>query len=332
MCRRDTCRTNNFLVIRRLKDSGSYPASPCNVQFVLGETAKTVRVPVLGDTHDEGSETLTLALSAPFGAALSDAEATGTIVNTGPMPGAWVTRFGRTVALQAVEAIGARVDGAHGAAGAHVVVGGVELAGVGGAAGALLDGRGDSPVAAGAENRPSPLDDTGAMSGRELWLGSSFRLATKGEDGAPAWTAWGRFATSGFDGKEPGLSLSGDVTTGFLGADASLERGLAGVAVGVSEGEGSFRDDAGDDAGDGAGTVESSLTSVFPYGLRPPMGRGVLTPYAGVSMAGGARTLRIGARWNAAPAFALALEASRGAADGDGEPATAAALRAAYRW
>ena len=42
MCRRDTGRTNNFLVIRKLKDSGSYPASPCNVQFVLGEIAKSL--------------------------------------------------------------------------------------------------------------------------------------------------------------------------------------------------------------------------------------------------------------------------------------------------
>ncbi len=43
MCRRDTGRTNNFLVIIRLKDFRSYPASPCNVQFVLGERAKGYR-------------------------------------------------------------------------------------------------------------------------------------------------------------------------------------------------------------------------------------------------------------------------------------------------
>ena len=97
------------------------------------------------------------------------------------------------------------------------------------------------------------------MTGRELLLGSSFQFGTGGEDGGPSWTAWGRVATSGFEGREDDLSLSGDVTTGFLGADMARERWLAGVAVGLSEGEGSFDDGAG------GGAVESSLTSVFPY-------------------------------------------------------------------
>ena len=108
------------------------------------------------------------------------------------------------------------------------------------------------------------------MTGRALLLGSSFRLGAGGEAGGPAWTAWGRFATSGFDGEEAGLSLSGDVTTGFLGADVSLARWRAGLAVGMSEGEGSFDDGAGG----GRGTVESSLTSVYPY-ARVDLGDGV---------------------------------------------------------
>ena len=40
MCRRDTGRTNNFIFIMMLKDFRRYPASPCNVQFVLGEAAQ----------------------------------------------------------------------------------------------------------------------------------------------------------------------------------------------------------------------------------------------------------------------------------------------------
>ena len=39
MCCRDTGRTNNFLVIRRLKDFGSYSASPCNPRFGLAVPA-----------------------------------------------------------------------------------------------------------------------------------------------------------------------------------------------------------------------------------------------------------------------------------------------------
>ena len=70
------------------------------LRFAPGETLKTVEVEVLPDDHNEGSETMTLTLSRPFGAALLDATATGTISNTGPMPAAWLARFGRTVAEQ----------------------------------------------------------------------------------------------------------------------------------------------------------------------------------------------------------------------------------------
>ena len=65
-----------------------------------------------------------------------------------------------------------------------------------------------------------------------------------------------------------------------------------------------------------------------------PLGRGVLTPYAGFSMTGdgAGHTCRIGTRWSAEPAFALALEASHGEAGGEIEPTTVATLRAALRW
>ena len=244
-----------------------YEAVSGALRFGPGETAKTVSVPVLNDTHDEGSETLTLALSAPFGAEVADGTATGTIVNTGPIPRAWITRFGRTVGLQAIEAIGDRLSGA---GGTEVVVGGVGLSGPGAYAGTPLGEEADWPM--GPEDEAwSPDGDNGrGMTGRELLLGSSFRLGAGGEDGGPAWTAWGRFATSSFDGEEAGMSLSGDVTTGFLGADMAHDSWLAGLAVGVSEGEGSFDDGAGD----GRGTVESSLTSVYPY-ARFGLGDGV---------------------------------------------------------
>ena len=53
-----------------------YVARSGALRFEAGETAKTVSVPVLNDAHDEGSETLTLALSAPFGAEVADGTAT----------------------------------------------------------------------------------------------------------------------------------------------------------------------------------------------------------------------------------------------------------------
>ena len=261
-----------------------YEAVSGALRFEEGETRKTVSVPVMDDTHNEGPETLTLTLSDPFGAALAAGEATGTIDNTGPMPQAWITRFGRTVAQQAVDAIGHRLAGTGDTGGAHVAIGGVEFVGAG-ASGANTGGASASGAYAGAPlgepvagwstaaedlERFDPAENGRRVSGRELLLGSSFRFGTGGEDGAPSWTAWGRFATGSFEGEDGSLSLSGDVTTGFLGADISWERWLAGVALGTSEGEGAFDDGAG---GSG-GTAKSSLKSVYPY-ARYDIGDGV---------------------------------------------------------
>ena len=262
-----------------------YEAVSGALRFGPGETAKTVSVPVLNDAHDEGSETLTLALSAPFGAEVADGTATGTIVNTGPMPRAWMSPEDEAWSPDALRphsgAAGDRGDGAYswlgvfgdrlsGAGGTEVVVGGVGLSGPGAYAGTPLGEGADWPMSP-EDEAWSPDGDSGrGMTGRELLLGSSFRLGAGGEDGAPSVTAWGRVASSSFDGEEAGMSLSGDVTTGFLGADMAHDSWLAGLAVGVSEGEGSFDDGAGD----GRGTVESSLTSVYPY-ARFGLGDGV---------------------------------------------------------
>ena len=68
----------------------------------------------------------------------------------------------------------------------------------------------------------------------------------------------------GFDGEAPADSgtvrIDGNVTTGILGADAEWGRMLAGVAVSVSEGEGTF-----DQPGVDTGTIESTMTTVSPY-------------------------------------------------------------------
>ena len=59
-----------------------YTATSGSVTFAPDQTAKTVNVAVLDDSHDEGTETLTLTLTNPSGAYLADAVATGTIENT----------------------------------------------------------------------------------------------------------------------------------------------------------------------------------------------------------------------------------------------------------
>ena len=62
----------------------------------------------------------------------------------------------------------------------------------------------------------------------------------------PGLPAWGRVAHGRFDGEAPAdmgrMRLDGEVLTGTLGADADRGRVLAGVAVSLSEGDGTFDD------------------------------------------------------------------------------------------
>ena len=274
-----------------------YTRTDGTLTFEAGVTSKTVSVPVLDDAHDDDGETMTLVLSNAVGARIRDGEAVGTIENSDAIPKAWLARFGRTVADHVVDAVGSRLAGpAQG--GSHVTLGGQRIALDGGGAPAGADAAAERGLAgreareglaaladrmAGASHDGAPGaggwtlreedggDGTRTMTGRELLLGSSFHLGL-GADGESAgaadtrWTAWGRAAASRFDGEADGLVLDGEVTTFTLGADAAWSRWLAGVAVSLSEGEGSYRDhERSDHASRGSGKLESSLTGVHPY-------------------------------------------------------------------
>ena len=255
-----------------------YRAGQGKLRFAPGETEKTISVPVLDDAHDEGEETMRLRLTAASGAAIADGVATGTIENSDPIPQAWLARFGRTVAGHVTDAIADRLTGPAGG-GSHVTLGGRRLS-FGGHAPDVPDATGPEAadgltafadrIAAHADGGAWQRREPGAsrsLTGRELLLGSSFRLAPGGGDAGTGWTAWGRAAQSRFDGDADGLALDGDVTTFTLGADAAGSRWLAGVALAHSTGEGGYRDHAAR-AGHpdlGSGTLESALTSVHPY-------------------------------------------------------------------
>ena len=105
-----------------------YVSSDGTLTFAPGEMAKTVGVRVLADNHDEGSETMTLALSNAEGARIANAEATGTIHNNGLIPKAWIARFGRTVAEQMLEAVEGRMRAAP-APGVEVSLAGEQIGG-----------------------------------------------------------------------------------------------------------------------------------------------------------------------------------------------------------
>ncbi len=246
-----------------------YTRSGGALSFDPGETAKTVSVPVLDDAVDEGEETFTLRLTSASGAVIADGVATGAIENSDPLQKMWLSRFGRTVAGQVVDAVSGRLSGPP--QGSRVTLGGRSIdlsAGTVDARRALAGAPGAEDVEARSGSR-ADLDTAGATSrtltGRELLLGSSFHLtAGSGEDGGPGFAAWGRVTVGGFDAKAPAdkgkVRLDGEVTTGILGADAQWERWLAGVAVSVSRGKGAF-----DQPDVDSGKIESTLTSVNPY-------------------------------------------------------------------
>ena len=234
-------------------------------QAGTGDTSKTVKVQVLTDTLDDDGETLTLALWDASGAVISDAEATGTITNDGPIPAAWLARFGRAAAADAIAAVTARLQTPRGA-GSHLTVGGVRLpfgdAGSGNAgATPNLPPAADGP---GRASWPSWFGDPSGdvertMSARELLMGTSFR-AVLGSGAGAQWTGWGQGASvSQFSSAGPNLSLSGETATGSMGMDFERGRLLAGFAMTHSLGEGTAH---------GAGrsyVMGSTVTTMLPY-------------------------------------------------------------------
>ena len=239
-----------------------YTSTSGTLTFAAQETSKTVSVAVLNDGHNEGSETLTLRLSSPSPTRvkLADAEATGTIHNHDPMPLAWMVRFGRTIGSHVVDALGARLEGTRGS---HVTVAGINIIGAKGDEPVLTD---DDPfgLPEWAKNAEREADGE-ALTADDILLRSAFHLSSGGDGthAGPAFTAWGRVATGGFETEEDNVTMDGDVTTGLIGFDAEWERALAGIMFSQSEGDGSYRLDP--EHGNDAGTVESSLTGVYPY-------------------------------------------------------------------
>jgi hypothetical protein len=63
-----------------------YTAATGVVTFPPGQGSRTVSIPLVNDALDEDDETFTMTLSAPTGATLGDAQATGTIADDDPLP------------------------------------------------------------------------------------------------------------------------------------------------------------------------------------------------------------------------------------------------------
>ena len=259
-----------------------YTATSGTLTFVAGETAKTISVPVLDDAIDEGKETMRLLLSNPQGAYLRGvhSKAKGVIRNDDTLQQAWLARFGRMVASDAVASLTARLETPRDA-GSHVTFAGQrmnfgEAEGGGGAALAtvltgLAQTFGAPSAPAAAEDDPfarlgltDPWNDPASstarsMTGRELLLGTSFR-AVLGSGAGSQWTSWGQGASvSQFSAAAAGLDLSGESATGSMGMDYEHGRLLTGFAMTHSVGEGTAQDEGWRYA------LGSTATMAMPY-------------------------------------------------------------------
>ena len=218
-----------------------YQASSGRFTFGPGETEGTVRIAVLNDLVPEEDETFSVTLSSPTNAVLDqESSATVTIVDDDAnLAKAWLARFGRTVASQAVEGITERLDGS---------LGGASLTDVTGeAANFMRSGRSGRALSFG-----DLVDGTAVQ--LSSGLGGFF------EDGTL--TTWLRGVNTSFSGAEDDQSVDGSVLTALAGVD--YERGsiLAGLAVSHSLGDGTL---GAGSVGRLAGPVESTLTSLYPY-------------------------------------------------------------------
>ena len=247
--------------------------------FHPGQTEKKTPVYVYNDNHDEDPETFEVALSNPTGGAvIGDGVAVGTIVNSDPMPAAWLARFGRTVAEQALDGIAGRIAAPR-TAGLQGAIAGQAMSlasgsqethsdetnpdgsvGTGHAALHPLQDEGPSDVLRafdtgssgigydlhgfgqdvhGYTDQPAPSH---SMTVRDALLASHFIATGETDPLGGSLAFWGRAAHSSFDGQEGTFSLDGETTSALLGIDYARSTWLLGLALIQSDGDGDYRD------------------------------------------------------------------------------------------
>ena len=270
-----------------------WPISGRTVSFRAGETERSVGVIVFDDSHDEEAETFEVVLSDARGAAIADGVAVGTITNDDPLPAAWLARFGRAVAEQALDGIAARMT-ADRTPGLRGTIAGQALDFGGNAAGG--PDLSQSPGSRGAG--PGLLFGSGVeaqsrgMTMQEVLRGSSFSLTGEADGSGGTLSFWGGSPGSGglvsgsrFAGNQRGdgtaVHLSGETGAALLGTDYARGRWLVGFALSQVRAEGGYVSEGlsgcsglpesvpasacavAVQAGDGE--VEASLTATIPY-------------------------------------------------------------------
>ncbi len=241
-----------------------YTAANGTLTFRAGESSKTVEVAVLDDSHDEGEETMTLRLSHPSEGRLADAEATGTIENTDPLPRALLARFGRATALHLMEQVEARLEASR-APGLRGRFAGRELRrGMERDMGRNFLSRLQSTAVAGARDTTGVQSDLSGsellrtgLGGGDVLMGSGFVLNRETGGGASV-SLWSRGMESRFSGRDGELSLDGGVRTTMFGADYAKGPLMAGLMLSHRRGLGGYQ-------GADIGQVASSVTGLHPW-------------------------------------------------------------------
>ena len=241
-----------------------YTAANGTLTFEAGESSKTVEVAVLDDSHDEGEETMTLRLSNPSEGRLADAEATGTIENTDPLPRALLARFGRATALHVMEQVEERLEASR-ASGFRGRFAGRELRrGMERDLGRNFLSRLQSTAVAGARDTTGVQSDLSGsellrtgLGGGDLLMGSGFVLNRETGGGASV-SLWSRGMESRFSGRDGELSLDGGVRTTMFGADYAKGPLMAGLMLSHRRGLGGYQ-------GADIGQVASSVTGLHPW-------------------------------------------------------------------
>ena len=250
-----------------------------DIIIAAGDTSNTgtFDLMLINDAVQEKDETIEITGSS---GALNITKAMITITNSDPMPAAWLGRFGRTVAEQALDGIAGRIAasrsaGVQGSIAGHAL--NFDSPYSGSEALPRLDpraGAGGTGVESSTTNDTTTLNslvnnnvlerseltltsgDSGidafdtdgqtsrsyTLTARELLLGSSFTATGEKDVSGGSLASWGRTAQSSFDGREGTLSLDGEATTTMLGVDYARDHWLVGMALMQSNGKGGYQD------------------------------------------------------------------------------------------
>ena len=216
------------------------------VRIRAGQTAGQFGVRIHDDSHDDGGETFEAHVLFVMNdvAGVADGLAVGTIENDDPLPAAYLARFGRTVAEQALDGIAGRMSASR-AAGMQGTVAGQSLsfdpaasgqpaangampgtpgtvpaadreaalamAGIARGLGADASAPGSAPVGPGSTAAPfgdsrfgTPSLQSRSMTARDALLGSSFSLTGQKDGAGGSLAFWGRASQASFDGAERG--------------------------------------------------------------------------------------------------------------------------------